>query len=266
VDRGALPSDWYHTSFAENFDALFFEEGGEQKAELALAMLKPEEGQRILDLACATGRRTLELSRRGFNVYGVDIRACLLEIAAVEAQQQDLWPHFKEEDPRCLHFKNEFDIVLSLGGGAFEHFEYDEENLRAFEAAARALRVGGRLLMQIPNVLYVEEHLPERTWLTGNGALDLVEQRWDEATRRIVGTRKSLLEEESYNDEMSESVPMERRIYSVEELAEVFESVGLMLSNVYDEDGGICTPTDAQQEIFVEAQRWTVGPEGGPDA
>lgn len=265
MDRGALPTDWYHTSFAENFDALFWEEGGEEKAELALEMLKPEKGQRILDLACATGRRTLELSRRGFNVYGVDIRPSLLEIAAVEARQEDLWPHFKEEDPRYLDFSNEFDLVLSLGGGAFEHFEYDKESLRAFEAATQALRVGGRLLMQIPNVLYVEEHLPARTWLIGNRALDLVEQYWDETTRRIVGTRKSLLEEESYNDEMSESVPLERRIYSVEELAMTFESVGLLLVNVFDENGDHCTPTDAQKEIYVEAQRWTI-PEAPPGA
>lgn len=256
MTTGALPSDWYHTSFAPNFDALFWEEGGKEKVELALEMLEPDGSERVLDLACATGRRALELSRRGFEVVGIDIRDCLLEVAAVEAREEGLWAHFTEEDPRYMEFEREFDLVFSLGGGAFEHFDYDEENLRAFEAAARALRMGGRLLMQVPNAIYVEEHLPQRTWLVGSRALDLVEQYWDETTRCIVGTRKSLLEEESYNDEMAEAVPLQRRIYSVEELAEIFESVGLILNNVFDGNGSPCTPTDVQKEVYVEAQRW----------
>ncbi|HSS04610.1 MAG TPA: class I SAM-dependent methyltransferase [Solirubrobacterales bacterium] len=246
------PADWYRTSFAPNFHSLYFEQGGEEKVELALAMLKPSGHERILDLACATGRRTLELSRRGFGVLGVDIRQELLEVAACEAQLLDLWPRFLEEDPRYLDFEHEFDLVLSLGGGSFEHFDYDGENLRAFEAAARALRSEGRLLMQVPNVLHVEAHLPERTWLTGSEAVDLVEQHWNEPTHRLDGTRKSMLECEDPED--AEPVPFQRRLYSVEELAEIFEAVGLHLANVFDENGAPCAPTDAQQEIYVEAR------------
>jgi SAM-dependent methyltransferase len=246
-----IPVDWYRTSFAPNFHSLYWEEGGEEKAQLALAMLQPDGHERILDLACATGRRTLELSRSGFDVVGVDIRQELLEVAACEAEMKDLWPHFVEEDPRYLEFEREFDLVLSLGGGAFEHFDYDEENLRAFQAAARALRPGGRLLMQAPNVLHVEAHLPDRTWLEGSEAVDLVEQYWNEPTRRLDGTRRSMLECE--DPEEAEAVPFQRRLYSVEELAEIFETVGLRLANVFDEHGAPCAPTDVQQEIYVEA-------------
>lgn len=246
-----VPADWYRTSFSSNFHSLYFEEGGEEKVELALAMLRPEGQERVLDLACATGRRSLELSRRGFEVVGVDIREELLEVAGCEARLLDLWPYFLEEDPRYLDFEREFDLVLSLGGGAFEHFDNDEENLRAFRAAARALRPEGRLLMQMPNVLHVEAHLPERTWLTGSEAVDLVEQYWNEPIRRLDGTRKSMLECEDPDD--AEAVPFQRRLYSVEELAEVFETVGLHLANVFDEHGASCAPTDAQQELYIEA-------------
>lgn len=246
------PADWYRTSFAPNYHSLYWEEGGEEKAGLALAMLRPAGGQRILDLACATGRRALELSRRGFEVVGVDIRGSLLEVAGCEAVDEGLWPHFVEEDPRYLEFEREFDVVLSLGGGAFEHFEYDEENLRAFKCAARALRPGGRLLMQVPNVLHVEAHLPEQTTVRGSRAEDLIEQHWNGPTRRIDGTRASYLEEEP--DEEPDAVPFQRRLYTVEELAEIFEAVGLSLADVFDEDGARCAPSDVEQEIYVEAR------------
>lgn len=247
-----IPVDWYRTSFAANFDSLYWEDGGEEKVELALAMLELDGRERILDLACATGRRTLELSRRGFDVVGVDIRDELLEVAGCEAEIEGLWPYFVEEDPRYLDFEHEFDLVLSLGGGAFEHFDTDEENLRAFKAAARALRPAGRLLMQVPNVLYVEAHLPEKAWISSRGAVELIEQEWNAPIHRIDGTRTSLLVCESGKG--ADTVPFQRRLYSVEELAQVFESVGLHLANVFDEDGKPCAPTDVQREIYVEAQ------------
>lgn len=253
VSQGIVPADWYRTSFAANFQSLFWEEGAEEKAALALTMLQPSGGERILDLACATGRRTLELCRRGFGVVGVDIQGELLEVAGSEAATEDLWPYFVEEDPRDLVFDDEFDVVLSLGGGAFEHFEDDDENLRAFTAAARALRPGGCLLMQTPNVLHVERHLPERTWIEGSETIDLVEQTWDVEARRIFGTRRSLLECEAPAE--AETEPFERRLYTMEELAEIFESTGLLLSNVFDEYGVQCAPSDEQQELFVEARR-----------
>lgn len=48
-------------------------------------------------------------------------------------------------------------------------------------------------------------------------------------------------------------MPFQRRLYTVEELAEIFESLGMSLRDVFDEDGAPCTPTDYQQELYVEA-------------
>lgn len=246
-----VPVDWYRTSLSSSVGALYFEEGGKEKAQLALEMLQPDGYERILDLACASGERTLELCRQGFDVIGVDPCGNLLEIAGYEAEQEDLWPYFFEEDPRDIEFDREFDLVLSLGGGAFEHFDYDEENLEAFRAAARALRPGGRLLMQVPNVLYVEAHLPERTWVESGEVIELLEQHWNAPTKRLDGVRRSIVEKDLWD---FEPTPFQRRLYTVEELSEVFGSMGLRLTDVFDEQGRPCVPTDAQQEIYVEAR------------
>lgn len=246
------PTDWYRTSFASDFSALHFEEGGEESARLAVEMLGLEGHERILDLACAIGGRSIELAHRGFDVIGVDIRAELLEVAGGEADPECISPWFAEEDPRYLDYEAEFDVVLSLGGGAFEHFEYDAENERAFKAAARALRPGGRLLMQVPNVLHVEAGLPERTWYAHGQAIDLIEQHWNAATHRLDGTRRSLVEFDA--PEYAETVAFQRRLYTIEELAEVFEAVGLGLTDVYDEHGAPCAPSAVEQELYVEAR------------
>lgn len=248
-----VPVDWYRTSFAADVSVLSFEHGGEESAQLAIGMLELDGFERILDLACATGGRTLELSREGFDVIGIDVSGDLLEVAGAEAEEQDLLPWFYEEDPRHMEFEREFDVVLSLGGGAFEHFDYDEENLRAFRAAARALRPGGRLLMQTPNVLYVETHLTPRTWFQDGETIELIEQRWSEPIRRLEGVKRTLVEFDSPQD--CEPEPFQRRLYAIEELAEIFEDVGLRLADVFDEHGRPCAPSDVEQELYVEARR-----------
>ena len=245
--------DWYRTSFAADAGVLDFEQGNEETAQLALGMLELEGWERILDLACATGGRTLELCREGYDVIGIDVCANLLEVAGAEAEEQDLLPWFYEQDPRHMEFENRFDVVLSLGGGALEHFDSDEENLRAFEAAARALRPAGRLLMQTPNVLHVEAHLPPRTWFQSGETIELIEQHWNAPTRRLDGTRRTLVEFDAPRDREPE--PFQRRLYTVEELAEIFETVGLQLADVFDEHGRPCAPSDVERELYVEARR-----------
>lgn len=254
MESGDVPSDWYRNSFSPNLSAVFWEEDVEEKVDLALEMLDGSGCERILDLACGTGRRSLELSRRGFEVIGIEVRGDLLEIAGGEAELQGLTPYFHEMDPRDMGFRREFDWVLSLGGGAFGYFDYDDGNLAAFQAAAHALRPGGKLLMQVPNIHHVEAHLPSRTWISTDHTIELIEQFWNAGTQRIEGETLTLVLDGMGDFEHDGCAPFERRLYTVEELAEIFERVGLSLADVFDEDGKRCAPSDVQQEIFVEAR------------
>ena len=130
----------------------------------------PTDGERVLDLACGTGRHSLELARRGFEVVGVDISPDLLEIAEADAEARVAGtPPSSQADLRELDFDDEFDLVLNLNDGAVGYFETEEENRRTFEVIAAALRPGGGNLMQLPNVLYAETHLPQKTWIEGDG-------------------------------------------------------------------------------------------------
>ncbi len=252
METGNLPVDWYRSAFSGDTRALFWEDGVAEKVALALAMLKPAGHERILDLACTTGQRTLELCRRGFCVVGTEVDEYLLEVGGCQAQLEDIYPLFHESDPRELEFLREFDLVLSLGGGAFGYFEHESDDRLIFQLVSQALRPGGRLLMQMPNVIYVEAHLPDRAWLPGKSTTQLVEQVWDASNRRLDASVTALVEGEAFEE--AEAVPFRRRIYSVEELARIFESVGMELDAVFDEDGVPCAPTDRQQQIFVEAR------------
>ena len=77
--------------------------------------------------------------------------------------------------------------MLNLNDGAIGYLENDEENHRAFETISRALRPGGRNLVQLPNVLYARERLPQRSWIPASTMVELVEHRWNKREKRMEG-------------------------------------------------------------------------------
>jgi len=247
-----IPQDWYRTAFADTADMAWTDRTGKE-VERAMRMLKPQGGERVLDLACGSGRHSLELKRQGFEVVGGDISPELLEIARRDAEREGLAVTFVEADLRELDFDAEFDIVLSLNDGAIGYLETEEENLRTFEVIARALRPGGKHLMQLPNVLYAREHLPQKSWISGTSMIELVEHRWNKSDRYMEGAMIPI----RFGEVLDELKPIEfrQRLYTIDELTEIMSSNAMELVRVFHGNGKVREPTAKQFEIFVESHR-----------
>jgi SAM-dependent methyltransferase len=249
-----IPQDWYATAFDGLSAEMAWTERTGSEIDRALTMLRPQGGERILDLACGTGRHSLELVRRGFSVVGVEISQELVEIARREAEEQGLVAEFVQGDLRQLDYEGEFDIVLNLNDGAVGYFESDEENHRTFEVIARALRPGGRNLIQVPNVLYARAHLPQRSWIPSSSMVELVEHRWNKKDRYMEGAMIPLRFGEVLED-LDKRIEFRQRLYAVEELREIYASVGMTLDRVFHGNGRPKEPSESQFEIFVSASR-----------
>lgn len=248
-----IPQDWYVSAFDGATADMAWTDRTESEVDRALKMLRPQGGERVLDLACGSGRHSLELKRRGFEVVGADISPELLEIARGEAETQNLAVEFVEADLRELDFEDEFDLVLNLNDGAVGYFETEEENHRTFEVVARALRQGGRNLMQLPNVLYAQQHLPQKSWISGASMVELVEHRWNKRSRYMEGAMIPV----RFGEVLDELKPIEfrQRLYTVEELQSEFGSVGMEVARVLHGSGKVREPTHAQFEIFIESRK-----------
>jgi SAM-dependent methyltransferase len=247
----AVEPDWYRSAFpATATVSRPWAEETEGEIERALAILRPAEGARILDMACGTGRHSIELARRGYEVVGVDIGADLLEIAGSEAARLGIEnASFVEADLRGLEYEEEFDVVLNLNDGAIGYFETEDENHRTFEVISAALRPGGSNLLQLPNVLYAETHLPQKTWIAGSGMVELIDHRWDGRTRYLEGSTTPIVVGETFQG--VEPIPFRQRLYSVDELTEIYDSVGMSLAGVFRGNGKPRPPKDSQFEVFV---------------
>jgi cyclopropane fatty-acyl-phospholipid synthase-like methyltransferase len=248
-----VPDEWYRAAYPPEMAKLPWAQKTGSEVDRLITMLKPRGGERILDLACGTGRHSLELVRRGFEVVGVELLEENVEVAEQSAQTQSLNAEFIQADLRELQFDAEFDIVLSLNDGAIGYFPSDEENRRIFEVISRALRESGRHLAQLPNVLHAERFMPLKDWIRGSEAIELIDHHWNPRTRCLEGTTNSIWIGEVF--EKFEPLPFRKRLYSVEELREIYASSGMTLTNTFRGNGKAGRPRNTQYEVFIEAQK-----------
>src|SRR5215469_16430662 len=100
-------------------------------------------GDRVLDVATASGNTALAAARRRAQVTGIDITPALLERAKLRAAVEGLHIDFQHGDATALEFKNgSFDVVMSTFGAIFAP---DPERTAA--EMARVCRPGGKIAM-----------------------------------------------------------------------------------------------------------------------
>jgi SAM-dependent methyltransferase len=248
-----IPDDWYAEAFDAASAEMAWTDRTAPEVDRVAKILQTQGGERVLDMACGSGRHSLELRRRGFDVVGTDISPDLIEIARRDAAEADLDVDFVQADLRALDFEDDFDLVLNLNDGAIGYLESDEENLRAFQTIARALRPGGRNLVQLPNVLYARERLPQRSWIPASNMVELVEHRWNKKAKRLEGLMVAARFGEVLDN--LDGIEFTQRLYTVDELRDIYASVGMELLRVYNGSGRPKEPKSSQFEIFVEAKK-----------
>jgi SAM-dependent methyltransferase len=115
--------------------------------------IQPEH--HIMDLACGKGRHAIYLNQKGFEVTGVDLSPQSIAFAKI---YENAHLHFFVHDMREVFEERYFDFILNLFT-SFGYLENHDENIKAFQAAARNLRKGGIFVMDFFNTEYVKKQL-----------------------------------------------------------------------------------------------------------
>jgi SAM-dependent methyltransferase len=248
-----IQEDWYRSAYPPEMAKLPWADKTVSEVDRFMTMLKPRGDERVLDLGCGTGRHSLELVRRGFSVVGVELLEANVKVAEEDAGAQGLSAEFVVADLRELDLEEEFDIVVTFNDGGIGYFETEAENQKTFAVIARALRHGGRHLGQTPNRLFAEKHMPEKTWILGTESVELTDHRWNAKSNRLEGTAASIWFGEVFDK--LDPIPYSSRLYLVEELQEIYASLGMQLTNTFRGSGKAGRPRDNQYEIFWEATK-----------
>ena len=203
---------WYEALFenyAETYDKEVFTKGTIGECDFIEKEVNYNKTIKILDVGCGTGRHSIELSKRGYSVVGIDLSESQLKRAKEKANAQELNIDFQNRDARVPHFLNIFDLVIMLCEGGFPLMETDEMNFQILQNAANALKANGKLIFTTLNGLFplfhsVKDFFAEETKDGGatykNNTFDLMTFRDYNITEFVddSGNKKSLNCNERY--------------------------------------------------------------------
>ena len=219
---------WFEEVFDENYlRTLPFMTAQQTLRETAFieeALSSPPDGE-LLDIGCGYGRHAIELGQRGFRVTGLDLSLPLLIRAADEAQRRGLSVNFVHADMREMTYDSQFAAAYCVLT-SFGYFD-EETNLRVASSICRALKPGGRFLVEAINRDYIVSDLPSRVWWEGDGCVVLEEVDFDFHTSRVL-IRRSIVFADGRQVENEISI----RAYSLHELGRVLRRAGFQVVSV----------------------------------
>jgi len=156
---------WYESLFenyGQKYDKECFVQGTLGECDFIEQEIGRDKSLRIIDVGCGTGRHSIELTKRGYQITGIDLSESQLKRAREKAGEQDLQIVFEKHDARNLPFVGEFDLAIMLCEGAFSLMETDEMNFEILKNVTKALKDDGKLIFTTLNGLFPLYHSVEK--------------------------------------------------------------------------------------------------------
>ncbi len=224
---------WYEKLFENyglKYDKEVFTQGTIGECDFIEKEIKFDKKKHIVDIGCGTGRHAIELSKRGYNVTGVDLSKTMLSRAREKAKKEEVKIDFRKQDARKLKFRNEFDLAMMICEGAFPLMETDEMNFQILQSASRSLKEKGKLIFTTLNGLFplfhsVKDFL-EKEAKDGNAIYDGIS--FDMMTFRDY-TKASLIDD----DEKKVEFECNERYYVPSEITWLLKSLNFKKVDIY---------------------------------
>jgi cyclopropane fatty-acyl-phospholipid synthase-like methyltransferase len=240
---------WYQdASFWKTFESTIFNrerlDAAGEEVDCIVKLLALEKGSKILDLCCGTGRHSLELARRGYQVVGVDLTQSYLDKARMQAESEGLNVQLIRSDMRRFCQIESFDAVINMFT-AFGYFEVEADNKRVLANIHCSLRKGGILLIDVMGKEILARIYQQRDWYEEDGRIFLREntmlQNWSWADNRWMMLEKGKIREFRFG----------HRIYSGVEMVNMLKECGFSSVNTYGDLEGADYDQNAKRLVAV---------------
>jgi 2-polyprenyl-3-methyl-5-hydroxy-6-metoxy-1,4-benzoquinol methylase len=165
---------WYESLFegyGQTYDSESFTQGTIGECDFIEQELNFNKSLKILDVGCGTGRHSVELTRRGYKITGIDLSESMLQTARDKAKSENLDIEFKKHDARNLPFDKDYDVAIMLCEAGFPLMETDEMNFEILKNVSRSLKDKAKFIFTTLNGLFPLYHSVEK-FMTDNSMND----------------------------------------------------------------------------------------------
>ncbi len=152
---------WYEVFFenySRKYDDEVFTQGTIGECDFIEKEINYDKSLRILDVGCGTGRHTIELTKRGYTVVGIDLSEAQLSLAREKATKENLKIDFQKHNARNLPFDSEFNVAIMLCEAGFPLMETDEMNFEILKSVTKALAPKAKFIFTTLNGLFPLYH------------------------------------------------------------------------------------------------------------
>jgi SAM-dependent methyltransferase len=186
------------------------------------------------------------LAGRGCVVTGLDSSPVFLDRARADAAALGVGVEYVAGDMRDLPWSGTFDAVLNWST-AFGYFD-DDANRRVLDQIARVLRPGGRLAMDLNNlVARLVSFQPSRIATRDDGDVLADRFRIDPLTSRLLVTRTIV------RDGRARQVPFVVRLFGFPELRDWMLAAGFARITGHGEDGEVLHSGHDRMVVVAES-------------
>lgn len=144
--------DWFNSPY---YHQLYFKRNDAEAAlfiDKLIDHLQPAPNTKILDVACGKGRHSIYLSKKKFDVTGIDLsEESIAEASKFETEKL----HFYQHDMRLPFWINHFDIALNFFT-SFGYFKTSNEHNNAIRTIAQSLKNNGSFILDYLNPQFAE--------------------------------------------------------------------------------------------------------------
>jgi 2-polyprenyl-3-methyl-5-hydroxy-6-metoxy-1,4-benzoquinol methylase len=228
-----MKKQWYESLFenyAQVYDNENFTKGTIGECDFIEKELNFNKSLKILDVGCGTGRHAIELSKRGYNITGIDLSEAQLKRAREKAKAENLSIDFQCQDARNLPFNGEFDVAIMLCEGGFPLMETDEMNFEILKSVTKSLKPQAKFIFTTLNGLFPLYHSVEEfcASVTGEGNATYRSNSFDLMTFRDHNITE--VEDDSGN---KLTLDCNERYYVPSEITWLLKSLGYKIIDIF---------------------------------
>jgi SAM-dependent methyltransferase len=190
------------------------------------------DAKAVLDLCCGTGSMTAILSKKGYDVDGVDISSEMLTVASNKLFEADLKAGFINQDIINLEIQKKYDVVICILD-SINHIIRINDLKRVFKNIKNLLNEGGILIFDINTEYKFQKKLDGNVYYQVDDDISYIwENRYNEKTKICDFDMTFFIKQGILYNKSDEKV--KERCYSTEELTVYLQTAGFKNIEIYN--------------------------------
>jgi len=222
--------EWYTSLFDElnnYWEEIVNARSTEKEVEFLENIIK-KDGL-LLDLCCGTGRHSIFLRKKGWNVIGLDVSTNLLRIAKERMADKGVRFPLVRGEMRHLPFRSEIFATVINMFTSFGYLPSEKEDVKNLKEIARTLKKNGSFLIDIVNREHLLQIFKKKDWAEFPTFYMLEKRTLDPGGSRLY-SQWILLDK---NNGKTRTFNHNLRLYSFPQLKTMLEKAELTIEKIY---------------------------------